>query len=121
MSKSKNSAHRFQISDNFLMVPNAVLYDDDLNASEKLIYSIIISLSQQLGYCYKKPKAISLELGLGPQYVRKIMISLKTKKYIRTEGRGTSLKIYPIELYGNKDRGPDAIKSAHMRVRRNIS
>ena len=68
-----------------LWIPIEVLTDKYLSDKEKHIYSLIIFLSQEKGYCFCTNKTISELLNISVTQVSKLVNSLKDKKYINLE------------------------------------
>lgn len=68
-----------------LWIPIEVLTDKNLSDKEKHIYSLIIFLSQEKGYCFCTNKTISELLNISVTQVSKLVNSLKDKEYINIE------------------------------------
>ena len=68
-----------------LWIPIEVMMDKSLSDKEKIIYSLIIFLSQDNGCCYCANKTISELLDISITQVSKLINSLKEKGYINTE------------------------------------
>lgn len=68
-----------------LWIPIEVLTDKNLSDKEKHIYSLIIFLSQEKGYCFCTNKTISELLNISVTQVSKLVNSLKDKGYINIE------------------------------------
>ena len=68
-----------------LWIPIEVLTDKNLSDKEKHIYSLIIFLSQEKGYCFCTNKTISELLNISVTQVSKLVNSLKDKVYINIE------------------------------------
>ena len=65
-----------------IWIPIEVLTDTKLNDKEKMIYSLILCLSNEKGYCYCTNKTISELLDISITQVSKLINLLKDKKYI---------------------------------------
>lgn len=65
-----------------IWIPIEVLTDTKLNDKEKMIYSLILCLSNEKGYCYCTNKTISELLNISITQVSKLINLLKDKKYI---------------------------------------
>lgn len=63
-------------------VPKEILFDKELNDKEKILLSIIVTLSTELGYCFASNRYLSNILNVTTNRVSKIMSSLNTKGYI---------------------------------------
>ena len=68
-----------------LWIPIEVLTDKNLSDKEKNIYSLIIFLSQEKGYCFCTNKTISELLNVSVTQVSKLVNSLKDKEYINVK------------------------------------
>ena len=65
-----------------IWIPIEILLDKNLSDKEKLIYSLIIFLSQDNKYCFCTNNTISGLLNISITQVSKLINSLKNKKYI---------------------------------------
>lgn len=65
-----------------IWIPIEVLTDTKLNDKEKMIYSLILCLSNEKGYCYCTNKTISELLDISITQVSKLINLPKDKKYI---------------------------------------
>ena len=68
-----------------LWIPIEVIMDKSLSDKEKIIYSLIIFLSQDNGCCYCANKTISELLNITITQVSRLINSLKDKNYINIE------------------------------------
>ena len=68
-----------------LWIPIEILTDKNLSDKEKNIYSLIIFLSQEKGYCFCTNKTISELLNVSVTQVSKLVNSLKDKEYINVK------------------------------------
>lgn len=62
-----------------------VLIDKNLSDKEKIIYAIILFLSQENNYCYCTNTTLSEMFYISTTQVSKLINSLKSKRYINTE------------------------------------
>ena len=65
-----------------IWIPIEVLTDTSLSDKEKMIYSLILCLSNENKYCYCTNKTISELLNISITQVSKLINVLKEKKYI---------------------------------------
>lgn len=65
-----------------IWIPIEVLTDTSLSDKEKMIYSLILCLSNENKYCYCTNKTISELLNISITQVSKLINLLKEKKYI---------------------------------------
>ena len=68
-----------------LWMPIEILTDKNLSDKEKVIYSLIVFLSQEKHYCFCTNKIISELLNISITQVSKLVNSLKIKGYINIE------------------------------------
>ena len=68
-----------------LWIPIEVLTDKNLSDKEKVIFSLIVFLSQEKQYCFCTNKTISELLNISVTQVSKLVNSLKDKGYINIE------------------------------------
>ena len=65
-----------------IWIPLEILTNEELSDKEKLLYSIILSLSIDTGYCYANNRYLGKILNITKGRISKIISSLKTKGYI---------------------------------------
>lgn len=65
-----------------IWIPLEILENEKLSDKEKLLYSIILSLSLDTGYCYANNRYLSKILNITTGRVSKLISSLKTKSFI---------------------------------------
>ena len=65
-----------------IWIPLEILTNEELSDKEKLLYSIILSLSTDTGYCYANNRYLGKILNITKGRISKIISSLKTKGYI---------------------------------------
>ena len=68
-----------------IWIPIEILIDKNLSDKEKIIYAIILFLSQENNYCYCTNTTLSEMFCISTTQVSKLINSLKSKKYINTE------------------------------------
>lgn len=68
-----------------IWIPIEILIDKNLSDKEKIIYAIILFLSQENNYCYCTNTTLSEMFYISTTQVSKLINSLKSKKYIKTE------------------------------------
>lgn len=62
------------------IMPNVVLFDQDISATSKLVFILISSLSAEKGYCWANNKYIGGQLGLSERQVSRSIKQLE--KYL---------------------------------------
>lgn len=65
------------------ILPNKILFDDNLSSSAKLLFVYISSLCAVEGYCWATNKHFAQRLGLSESQIKKLLASLKP--YLRIE------------------------------------
>lgn len=68
-----------------IWIPIGILKDKNLSDKEKFIYTIILFLSQENGYCQCTNGTLSKMFYISTTQVSKLINSLKNKKYINTD------------------------------------
>ena len=63
-------------------IPREILLNEELNDKEKIVLSIVLCLSSELGYCFAGNRYLSNVLGVTINRVSKIISSLKDKGFI---------------------------------------
>lgn len=63
-------------------IPKEILLNEELNDKEKIVLSIVLCLSSELGYCFAGNRYLSNVLGVTINRVSKIISSLKDKGFI---------------------------------------
>ena len=63
-------------------IPREILLNEELNDKEKIVLSIVLCLSTELGYCFAGNRYLSNVLGVTINRVSKIISSLKDKGFI---------------------------------------
>lgn len=69
----------------FAQIPNEILYDPKLTASEKVVYSIILGKYKLKGYCFVGNESLAKAIGKTERHVRRILNSLLQKEYIKID------------------------------------
>lgn len=97
-----------------LIVPSVILFDNNLSSTEKILLSLIHSLSNETGYCYASNKYLSEVFNMNKVALSNILTHLENKQYIirsveRNEKkqivkRGIKIKI-EIPIYKKMNRG----------------
>lgn len=85
------------------ILPAKVRYDSRLKGEAKILYSEILLLSSQKGYCYATDKYLAESYSSSQRSINRHIASLKKLGYIKieTERKGkrvTERRIYPLEL-----------------------
>ena len=68
-----------------IWIPLEILENKKLSDKEKLLYSIILSLSLDTGYCYANNRYLGRILNITTGRVSKLIASLKLKKFIEVK------------------------------------
>ena len=85
------------------ILPAKVRYDSRLKGEAKVLYSEILLLSSQKGYCYATDKYLAESYSSSQRSINRHIASLKKLGYIKIETkrqgkRVTERRIYPLEL-----------------------
>ena len=85
------------------ILPAKIRYDSRLKGDAKVLYSEILLLSSQKGYCYATDKYLAESYSSSQRSINRHIASLKNLGYIKieTERKGkrvTERRIYPLEL-----------------------
>lgn len=81
----------------YLNIPSDVLQNSEFSSSVKIIFSEIISLSKQKGYCWSANEHFSELCGIHPTTASNAIGFLRKKGYVKTfvnKANGNSRKIY---------------------------
>jgi len=66
-----------------LTIPSEILFNKNLSDREKILLSIILSLSRKSNFCYAGNKYISDIFNVTDETISRVFSSLKDKKYIK--------------------------------------
>ena len=69
----------------YAVIPAAILYNDRLKASAKLLYAIITSLANKEGYCYASNQYLAQKLGVEQRTISRLLTELRNNNYIIIE------------------------------------
>lgn len=69
----------------YSVIPATVLYNKELKANEKLLYTIITSLACKEGYCFASNKYLAEKLDVNPKTISSWISDLKNKNFIVVE------------------------------------
>lgn len=89
-----------------IWIPKEILFNDKLNDKEKILLSVILALSTELGYCFASNRYLSQVLNITINRTSKIISSLKDKGFI-------DIKIIYAE-------GTKEVKSRKIEIKDNI-
>ena len=91
-----------EIEESYSIIPAKVLYNKGLKANEKLLYSMILSLSFQKGYCYATNNYFAEKLDANPKTVSDWISDLRDKNFIKCEYvKGENKQIIQRKIYIN--------------------
>ena len=91
-----------EIEESYSIIPAKVLYNKGLKANEKLLYSMILSLSFQKGYCYATNNYFTEKLDANPKTVSDWISDLRDKNFIKCEYvKGENKQIIQRKIYIN--------------------
>ena len=79
------SANMEQKGSYYSVIPAAVLYDEDLSTTEKLLYGFISQLANATGYCFASNKYLAELLNLSKSTISRGVNNLVKKGYLKYE------------------------------------
>lgn len=65
-----------------IWIPKEILFNNKLNDKEKILLSVVLALSTELGYCFASNRYLSQVLNITINRASKIISSLKDKGFI---------------------------------------
>ena len=71
--------------DGFIKIPNAILQDENLSHTERILYGYILSLAQKEWYCYASNETLGWYIYLSKNKVSTHIANLKNRWYISIE------------------------------------
>jgi hypothetical protein len=69
----------------YIIITHSIYADKELNDGAKLLYGLILSLSQKDGYCYADNDYLASTLNKSKRMIGYYLDTLKTNKYIHVE------------------------------------
>lgn len=112
------------------ILPAKVRYDSRLKGEAKVLYSEILLLSSQKGYCYATDKYLAESYSSSQRSINRHIASLKNLGYIKieTERKGkrvTERRIYPLELpkmaITDNEKGTDKVGNTYQGSKGNFT
>lgn len=77
-----------------ILLDDAIVKSDLLSSTEKLVYGVILALSNSKGYCYASNEYIAKRVSLSKRTITKAIGELKKLNYIRVENIDYQRRIY---------------------------
>ena len=123
--------HKFMEKKNWnLKVPSVILFDKKINSTQKILLSLIHSLSNETGYCYASNKYLCEALNMNKIAVSNLISVLIKKNYIeryierndkkQIVSRAIKLKIeIPINKYMNTSINKNVNQPINQNVKEN--
>ena len=71
--------------DNYIKIPIALLTDTNVSSSAKLLYSLLVLLTYQEGYCYASNSYLADKLNIGTRAITRLLKELSDNNYIKME------------------------------------
>ena len=130
MSRNEESDKTVKRSNWDSLLPAAVRYDSRLKGEAKVLYSEILLLSSQKGYCYATDKYLAESYSSSQRSINRHIASLKNLGYIKieTERKGkrvTERRIYPLELskmaITDNEKGTDKVGNTYQGSKENFT
>ena len=69
----------------YSIIPDVVLFSEKLSSNEKVLYSVILSLSNKEGYCYATNKYLGKLFNVNNRTISRWISKLRTQNFIREE------------------------------------
>lgn len=92
-----------EIEEGYSIIPARILYNKGLKANEKLLYSMILSLSFQKWYCYATNNYFAEKLDANHKTVSDWISDLRDKNFIKCEYvKGENKQIIQRKIYINE-------------------
>lgn len=86
------------MNEKFVRLDYDILHDDNLNLSEKIIYSYLKKFKcMEYGYCFKSNSGISEELNISASTVKRTILKLKKNNYILIKGSSSKRQIFILD------------------------
>lgn len=80
-----------------ILLDDTIVKSDLLSSTEKLVYGVILALSNHKGYCYASNEYIAKRVNLSKRTITKAIGELKKANYIRIENIDYQRRIYLIQ------------------------
>lgn len=77
-----------------IIIDDKIIKDNDLNSTDKIVYGIIKSLTNNIGYCYATNNYIGKKSNLSKSTISNTISKLKQKNYITIETVDYQRKIF---------------------------
>ena len=83
----------------YVEVPVAVLLDENLSTTTKLLMGLITTLSMQEGFCFASNRYLSNLMKVSRRTITSCIASLRKKNYIRVESEPNTRRIYLANIF----------------------
>lgn len=97
------------MSEFYTIIPSGVLSNQDLNPTQKIILSVVMTLSQKSGHCWASNGTLSKNLGIGRSTIKRGIKKLEDMGYIKIQMEfndgDTKRKILPTPMCKNLYQG----------------
>ena len=77
-----------------IVLDDFIVKSNSINSTDKLVYGVIIALTNNLGYCYASNDYIFKKVNLSKRTITKSISNLKKANYIRVETINYQRNIY---------------------------
>lgn len=89
-----------EIEEGYSIIPTKILNNKELKANAKLLYSMVLSLSFQKGYCYATNNYFAERLNANPKTISDWLSDLRDKNLIKCEYiKGENKQIIQRKIY----------------------
>ena len=83
----------------YVEVPMAVLIDEELSSTSKVLMGLITTLTMQKGFCYASNKRLCEFMKVSKRTITGCITSLRRKNYIRVEQLPYERRIYLADIF----------------------
>lgn len=80
-----------------ILLDDSIVKSKKINSTDKLVYGVILALSNNKGYCYASNDYIAKRVSLSKRTITKTISDLKKANYIKIETVDYQRRIYLIQ------------------------
>lgn len=83
----------------YVQVPMAVLTDEKISSTAKLLMGLITTLSMKDGYCYASNRYLSNLLKVSKRTISSSITTLRRNNYLKIDNEDSARKIYLASIF----------------------
>ncbi len=83
----------------YVQVPMAVLADEKISSTAKLLMGLITTLSMKDGYCYASNRYLSNLLKVSKRTISSSITTLRRNNYLKIDNEDSARKIYLASIF----------------------